>query len=102
MVGAPLGLVGVDVRLDLLGPGAERPGVRRQLDDLARLGVEREPVPRQRLPELRVGHHRRVPDPVDRLQAVADPDRVEPSPGARREHPGVDLEMQVPVWVAGP
>ncbi len=61
-----------------------------------------EPAPRERLSELRVGHHRRVPDPVDRLQAVADADRVQPAPGAGSEHSGVDLEMQVPVWVAGP
>jgi len=53
-------------------------------------------------PELRVGHHTRVPDPVDGLEAVADPDGVDAPPGAAREHSGVDLEMQMPVRVTGP
>ena len=82
--------------------GAERSGVRRQLGHLAGLGVEREPVPGQRRPERRVGHDRRVPDAVDRLEAVADADGVQPAPRPFGEHPRVDLEMQVPMWVAGP
>jgi hypothetical protein len=102
MVGPPLGLVGVDVGLDLLRPGAERSRVRRQLNELAGLSVQCEPASRQRLSKPRIGHHRRVPDPVDRLQAVADADRVQPAPLAVDEHAGVDLEMQVPVRVAGP
>ena len=43
-----------------------------------------------------------MPDPVDRLQAVADADGVESPPRAGREDPGVDLEMQVSVRVACP
>ena len=52
-------------------------------------------------PELRVGHDRGVPDAVDGLDAVADPDRVDPAPGAGRPDAGVDLQVQVPVRVPG-
>jgi hypothetical protein len=52
-------------------------------------------------PELRIRGHRSVADPVDRLGAVADPDRVDPPPGAGRPDAGVDLKVQVAVRVAG-
>ena len=70
--------------------------------DLAGLGVEGEPVCGEDRPELRVGGDRGVPDAVDRLDHVPHPDRVQAPPRAGREDAGVDLEVQVPVRVAGP
>ena len=55
----------------------------------------------ERVPELGVAGHRGVADPVDRLDAVHHPDRVQAPPPAGGEHPGVDLQVQVPVRVAG-
>ena len=43
-----------------------------------------------------------MPDPVDRLDAVHDADRVQPSPRAGGEDAGVDLQVEVAVRVAGP
>ena len=57
---------------------------------------------REHRPEAWVGRNRGVPDPVDRLDRVPDPDRVQTPPGAGREHAGVDLQMKVPVRIPGP
>jgi hypothetical protein len=46
-----------------------------------------------------VGVHRRVPDPVDRAQEVADADGVQAAPFRGGVHPGEELEVQVPVRV---
>jgi hypothetical protein len=102
VVAPPGGLVPIDVRLDLSRPHAECSCVAGQLGDLSGVGVERVAVLGERGPELRVGHHGRVPDPVDGLQAVAYADGVKPSPLASREDPRVDLEVQVSVGIAGP
>ncbi len=101
MVRTPAGLVAVDVGLNLSCPRAERSGVRLQLDDLAAAVVEGVAVRCQRRSELRVSHHRGVPDPVDCLEAVADPHRVQSAPRSGRLHPRVDLEMKVPVRITG-
>ena len=77
------------------------PRVRRQLADLPGLGVEGEPVGGQRRPERRVGGDRGVADPVDRLEDVPDPDRVQAPPLPGRAHAGVDLQVKVTVRVAG-
>jgi hypothetical protein len=53
-------------------------------------------------PELGVGEDGGVADAVDRVQAVADPDRVQPPPPPLREHPRVDLQVQVPMRITGP
>src|SRR5262249_15052396 len=98
----PLGLVPVDVAVDLTGPGAERPDVRRELLDLPGLGVQGETVLSEDRPELRVGGDRGVPDAVYRLDHVAHTHRVEATPGAFGEDPSVDLEVQVTMGIAGP
>ena len=97
-----MGLVEVDVAGDLRSAGAEAPGVRRELGDLASLRIERVPVRGKHRSELRVAHDRGVPDPVDRLDAVDDTDRVQPSPRSGGEDAGVDLQVQVAVRVTGP
>ena len=51
--------------------------------------------------ELRVTHDSRMPDPIDRLDRVAEGNRVDASPLAGREHPRVDLQMQMAVRVPG-
>ena len=57
---------------------------------------------RQRLPEPRIGHYGGVPDAVDRVQRVPHADRVQPPPASFGEHPGVDLQVQMSVRIAGP
>ena len=78
--GAPFGLVPVDVAADLRGPLTERTHEGRQLGDLPGRRVEGEPGRGQCGPELRVAHHRGVPDPVQRLDGVTEPDRVQAPP----------------------
>ena len=102
MLAPPLGFVPVDVAVDLTGPSAERPDVRRELLDLPGLGVQGEAACGEDRPELRVGGDRGVPDPVDRLDHVAHTHRVQAPPGAGRPDAGVDLQVQVTVRVAGP
>ncbi len=102
MPAAPLGLVAVGVAADLRRSGAERARIRLQLLDLARGRVEGVAVPGQHCSELGVTGHRCVSDAVDRVQAVADPDGVDPPPRPARPDPGVDLQVQVPVRVTGP
>ena len=102
MCASPGRLVAVGVAADLRGPGAEGPHVRHELADLAGLRVERVPVLGEHRPELRVGGDSGVPDAVDRLDAVADPDRVDAAPGSCGEHSGVDLQVKVTVRVPGP
>jgi hypothetical protein len=43
-----------------------------------------------------------VSDPVDGVKAVADADRVQSVPALLGADPGVDLQVQVPVRIAGP
>jgi hypothetical protein len=97
----PLSLVAVDVAADLRGPLAELPHVGRQLRDLTGGRVHREADAGEGRPELRIGHHRGVPDAVERLDRVTDADRVQPTPDALREDPRVELQMQMTVWVPG-
>lgn len=73
MIGAPLGLVPVDVLLDLPCPCAERSRISGQLDDLSGLRVEVVTVGGESGTELGVGHHGRVADAVGRIEAVATP-----------------------------
>src|SRR5687768_10685194 len=101
MLRSPRRFVAVDVGLNLSGPRAERSGVRLQLDDVAVLSVERVAVRRQHGSELRIGHHSRVPDAVDGLEAVADPHCVQSTPHSGHLYPSVDLEMKVPVRITG-
>ncbi len=91
MLAPPLGFVPVDVAVDLTGPSAERPDVRRELGDLPSLGVQGETACGQGRPELRVGGDRGVPDAVDCLDHVAHTHRVQAPPGAGGEHAGIDL-----------
>ena len=42
-----------------------------------------------------------MPDPVQRFEGVAEPDRVQSPPFAVGEDAGVDLQMQMAVWVTG-
>ena len=57
---------------------------------------------RQGPAEAGVAGDRGVPDPVDRLDGVDDPDRVQPPPPTTRPHAGAHLEVQVPVRVPRP
>jgi hypothetical protein len=100
VLGSPVGFVSVDVAVDLCGALAEPAGVRRQLLNLA-VVVEGVATCRERGPELGVAHHGGVTDPVERLDAVDDADRVQSTPRAAREDPCVDLHVEVAVRVAG-
>ena len=100
MLGSPCGFVPVDVAVDLCGALAEPAGVRRELLDLA-VVVERVATRGERGPELGVAHHGRVPDPVERLDAVDDTDRVQSTPRTAREDACVDLHVEVAVRVTG-
>ena len=87
--GAPLGLVAVDVAADLRGPGAERADERRPARATSPVSGSRvNPCAASAARNSRVGHHRGVPDAVDRVDAVAHPDRVQPAPARRRRTPG--------------
>ena len=97
----PVGLVAVDVTADLRRPGTEPHGVRRQLRDLPGHRVQAEADPGESRPELGVGGHGCVADAVQRLDRVPEPDRVQTTPLPGGEHPGVELQMQVSVRVAG-
>ncbi len=70
--------------------------------DLPGLGVQGEAECGKDCPELRVGGDRGVADAVDRLDHVAHAHRVQAPPCTGREDAGVDLEMQMPMRVAGP
>ena len=100
-LGPPGGFVPVDVAADLCGALAEPARVRRELLDLA-VVVECVATRGKGGPELGVAHHRRVPDPVERLDAVDDTDRVQTTPRPAREHAGVDLHVKVTMRVTGP
>ena len=100
VLGSPCGFVPVDVAVDLCGALAEPAGVRRELLDLA-VVVEAVAARRERGPELGVAHHGGVTDPVERLDAVDDADRVQSTPRAAREDACVDLHVEVAVRVAG-
>jgi len=78
---------------------AERANVGRELLDLAG-AVHSEAVRGDRGPELRVGRDCRVPNAVDRIERVANSDRVQTTPLPGREHPGVDLQMQMTMRIA--
>src|SRR5690606_34998834 len=80
MRGAPFSLVPVDIPADLRRPRRERPRIPRQLADLPTRRIHRVPMSSQHGAELRVTDHRGMPDPVDRIQAVAHPHRVDPPP----------------------
>jgi hypothetical protein len=97
--GKPIGLVAVDVAADLSGSGAERADELGELLDLA-LSVEGEPVCCESGPELPVGGDGGVPHAVDRVEGVSHADRVQAAPLPGAEHPGVDLQVQMPVRIA--
>ena len=101
IVGSPLCFVAVGVAADLGRPRAEPAGVRLQLADLAGPWVEGEPRRGDGGTEFGVGHHRRMPDSVQRFDAVAESNRVQATPLVLGEDARVDLEVQVPVRVAG-
>lgn len=100
MLGSPLGLVAVDVASDLRASGAERTGVRRQLADLIRLGIEGEAMRGERGPELWVRRDGSMADAVDGLDRVPEANRVKAAPAAGGVHAGVDLQVKVTVGVA--
>jgi hypothetical protein len=99
MLGSPVRFVPVQQAADLGGAFGQRAHEGRELLDLARL-VEGVAVRGQRGPELRIAGDRGVPDAVERRDRVTDGHGVQPAPLPGREHPGVDLQMQVPVRVA--
>ena len=102
VLGPPGGLVAVDVAADLRRPRTERTHERRELGDLTGLRVERVAVPRERVPEPGITHDRGVSDAVDGLDAVHHTHRMQAPPPAVREHPGVDLQVQMPVRITRP
>ena len=99
--GAPLPFVPGDVRGDLRGPFRHRRHHRHELRDLP-VRVHGVPVAGQRGPELRVPDDGAVPDAVDRALHPQHLRRVDAPPLPRRRHPGVHLQMQVPVRVTTP
>jgi hypothetical protein len=101
MLAPPLSFIPVDVAVDLTGSGAERPDVRRELLDLPSRSVQGEAACGEDRPELRIGGDRGVADAVDRLDHVPHTNRMHAPPAAGGEHSGVDLEVQMPVRVAG-
>lgn len=88
---APLLLVAGDVLGDLLAAFAHRRHHRGELVDLPRRQVQGVAVGGQRGPELRVGGHRPVADPVDRPLHPQHRRRVDPPPLPGRRHPRVQL-----------
>src|SRR5690349_10756783 len=95
---APLGLVPLEKATDLGGALGERADIGGELLDLT-IRVEGVPARGQRGPELRVAGDRGVPDPVDRLNRIAERDGVQPAPFPGGEDTGVDLQMQMPVRI---
>ena len=102
MLGTPFGFQPVDVPLDLSGPGAEPCSERHQLDQFAGGRVQGESVVSQCLPEVGVGGDGGVTDAVDGVEVVTGSDRVQAAPLPLSEHPGVDLQVEVPVGIPGP
>ena len=102
VVGAPLGLVALGVVPDLCGPRAERPDEGSELDNFSGGWVERVSVTSECGAEGWVAHDRGGADPVDGIEAVADPDGVDAPPQSGRPDSGVDLQVQVSVRVPGP
>ena len=96
----PRGLISLDVPSDLARSSRERSGETGQLIHLARLTVEGETAFGERLSKLRIAHHGRVADAVDRVDHVADADGVETSPLACGPDAGVHLQVEMTMWVA--
>jgi hypothetical protein len=65
-----------------VGCGHGRSDELRELDDLARLGVDGERVRRQNGPKPGVGEHGGVADAVDGVAAVAHSHRMDAAPPA--------------------
>jgi hypothetical protein len=97
----PFSFVLVDVPGDLRGPRAEGAHEIRQLPYLP-IGSQCISVGGERGPELRVAGDRGVPDTVDCGEGIANADGVQAAPFPGREHPGVDLQVQMAVRVPGP
>jgi hypothetical protein len=99
--GRPLPFVAIPVVSDLRGPGAEGTDVASELQYFSSRaqGVA---VAGQCGAELRVGGDRGVPDPVERGEEVPHADGVQPPPSPGGQHPGVDLQVQMPVRIPGP
>jgi hypothetical protein len=98
---APLGLVAVQVAVDLRGAGTEPAPEGRQLGQLTGGRVQGEAVRCEDGAESGVGGDGGVADAVDRGEAVAHPDRVQSPPGAFGQDADVDLDVQVAVRVTG-
>lgn len=94
----PAGLVAGQVGFDLCCALTER---TRELAHLGQLTVTVEgvAVDSEGVAEAGVGHYGGVPDPVQRVQTVAHPNRVQPVPAALSPYPRVDLQMQMPVRI---
>jgi hypothetical protein len=97
----PFPFIAVQVCLDLRGSLGERPDEWRELLDLP-AGIQRVPVAGEGSTKFRVAHHRGVPNTVDRGQGIPDRDRVDSAPFPIREHPRIDLHVQMPVGIACP
>jgi hypothetical protein len=85
---------------DLRRPSAESAHVVGKLQYFSSR-VEGIAVSSQRAPKLWVGDDRRVSDPVDRGEEVTHADGVQSAPCTGGEHAGIDLQVQMPMRIAG-
>jgi hypothetical protein len=90
VVRLPLRLVPVEQRRYLCRPLGERADERGELLDLT-VRAEAVAVRGQRVAEVRIARHRGVPDAVDRVDRVAQGDRVQSAPPPGRAHPRIHL-----------
>lgn len=102
MLRTPAHLEARQIARNLFGTFAHRRVERLQFGDLGRHRIEREAVRVEGGRELRVRRDHRGAERADGTLLPEQYGRVETSPRGIRPHPRADLEVDVPVWVAGP
>ncbi len=94
----PLPLVAVHVPRDLRIPRAERTRILRELQYFSSR-VPGVAVHRKRGVQVRITCHRGVPHAIDGREGVPHINGVQAAPFSRSEHPGQDLQVQMPMRV---